>query len=86
MVVAVEIKPMWLVTAASAPSNVSGSIRIDTAVRFHISGSSGPNVELLSALKTKSNSARSAVCVTSMYWRRFALASETTPGSRQDAM
>ena len=52
---------MWLVTADSAPSRVSGSIRIATEVRFHISGSSGPKVELLSAMKTKSNRARSAV-------------------------
>ena len=66
MVVAVEISPMWLVTADSAPSSVSGSIRIATVVRFQISGSSGPKVELLSALKTKSNSARSAVWVMSM--------------------
>ena len=64
--VAVEIRPIWLVTAASAPSSVSGSSRIDTVVRFQMSGSSGPKVELLSALKTKSNSPRSAVWVISM--------------------
>ena len=61
--VAVEIRPMWLVTADSAPSKVSGSSRIASVLRCQISGSSGPKLELLSALKTKSNSARSAICV-----------------------
>ena len=43
--VAVATRPICVVTADSAPSSVSGSSRIDTVVRFQISGSlTQPNV------------------------------------------
>ena len=57
----VATRPILLVTAESAPSNVSGSSRDAAVVRLQVSTSSAPKVALVSAVNSRSNLPRSAV-------------------------